>query len=402
MTTADLNSSSAETPRRRAEIAWLFSPAVDLAAFLGSAVAALALLAVGASIGVLNSDSPEWTWITAILLIDVAHVYATGFRVYANREDFQDRKWLFLLTPVLAFLIGWAIYSEGSGGPMRFWRILAYMAVFHFVRQQYGWVALYRSKAGEQSPTGRWIDTAAIYLATIYPLVWWHSHLPRNFWWFLNEDFAKAPEVAARILEPFYWTALAFYFGRSLMRGLKQNEWNPGKDIVVATTAVCWHIGIITFNSDFAFTVTNVIIHGVPYFVLVYWYRYRPERARPPLVVRPSGGEPVSGGLEKHARTPPEGVTPNENSRPKTLRRVAFFLGTLWLLAFVEELLWDRGVWHERSWLFGSAWRQSEQLQSVLVPLLAVPQITHYILDGFIWKRRSNPRFRETVESTPT
>ena len=127
MTTADLNSSSAETPRRRAEIAWLFSPAVDLAAFLGSAVAALALLAVGASIGVLNSDSPEWTWITAILLIDVAHVYATGFRVYANREDFQDRKWLFLLTPVLAFLIGWAIYSKGSGGPMRFWRILAYM-----------------------------------------------------------------------------------------------------------------------------------------------------------------------------------------------------------------------------------------------------------------------------------
>ena len=270
MTTADLNSSVAETPQKRTKVAWLFSPAVDLAAFLGSAVIALALLSLGAGLGVVNSDSPEWVWITAILLIDVAHVYATGFRVYANREDFQDRKWLFLLTPVLAFLIGWAVYSEGTGGPMRFWRILAYMAVFHFVRQQYGWVALYRSKAGEQSPAGRWIDTAAIYLATVYPLVWWHSHLPRNFWWFLNEDFAKAPEVTAQILEPFYWTALALYFGRSLVRGLKQNEWNPGKDIVVGTTAVCWHIGIITFNSDFAFTVTNVIIHGVPYFVLVY------------------------------------------------------------------------------------------------------------------------------------
>lgn len=378
MTTADLNSASGETSRSRAKVAWLFSPAVDLAAFLGSAVVALALLAVGASLGVLNSDSPEWTWITAILLIDVAHVYATGFRVYANREDFQARKWLFLLTPVLAFLIGWAIYSEGTGGPMRFWRILAYMAVFHFVRQQYGWVALYRSKAGEQSQAGRWIDTAAIYLATVYPLVWWHSHLPRNFWWFLNEDFAKAPEAAARILEPFYWTVLALYFGRSLVRGLKQNEWNPGKDIVVATTAACWHIGIITFNSDFAFTVTNVIIHGVPYFVLVYWYRYRPGQDA-------SSEENGSG-----------------SRRSRTLGRVAFFLGTLWLLAFVEELLWDRGVWHERSWLFGSAWHQSGQLQSVLVPLLAVPQITHYILDGFIWKRRSNPRFRETVESTPT
>ena len=27
----------------------------------------------------------------------------------------------------------------------------------------------------------------------------------------------------------------------------------------------------------------------------------------------------------------------------------------------------------------------------VLVPLLALPQITHYVLDGFIWRRKSNP-----------
>lgn len=392
MTTADFPPATTSRPR----FVWLFSPAVDLAAFLGSAVLALLLLVLGASLGVLHSDSPEWTWVTAVLLIDVAHVYATGFRVYAHREDFQSRRWLFLLTPLLAFLIGWAVYSEGSDGPMRFWRILAYLAVFHFVRQQYGWVALYRTRAGENSLAGRWIDTAAIYLATVYPLVWWHSHLPRNFWWFLNEDFAKIPESVATILEPVYWAALLLYFGRSLLRGFRRGEWNPGKDIVVATTALCWHIGIITFNSDYAFTVTNVVIHGVPYFVLVYWYRFRPqydaaEQAR----VSRSTAESESAGPGR-----------NGSGKSKTIQQVTFFLGTLWLLAFVEELLWDRGVWHERSWLFGSAWvadpQQSEQLQRILVPLLAVPQITHYILDGFIWKRRSNPRFRETVESTPT
>jgi hypothetical protein len=26
-----------------------------------------------------------------------------------------------------------------------------------------------------------------------------------------------------------------------------------------------------------------------------------------------------------------------------------------------------------------------------LVPLLALPQATHYVLDGFIWRRKSNP-----------
>ena len=53
---------------------------------------------------------------------------------------------------------------------------------------------------------------------------------------------------------------------------------NIGKDIVVATTAICWYVGIVVFNSDYAFTVTNVIIHGVPYFALIYVYaRFRRE-----------------------------------------------------------------------------------------------------------------------------
>jgi hypothetical protein len=37
-------------------------------------------------------------------------------------------------------------------------------------------------------------------------------------------------------------------------------------------------------------------------------------------------------------------------------------VGAVWLLAYVEELFWDRAIWQERSWLFGSpldggAWR---------------------------------------------
>jgi hypothetical protein len=48
---------------------------------------------------------------------------------------------LYSLVPLLGFAIGVALYSEGE---LVFWRALAYLAVFHFIRQQYGWVALYR------------------------------------------------------------------------------------------------------------------------------------------------------------------------------------------------------------------------------------------------------------------
>lgn len=339
---------------------FLFSPGVDLSVFLGSAVVALLLLWIGAQAGVLNGSSPEWVWVPAVLLIDVAHVWATGFRVYFDNEELKRKPWLYALVPVLGYAVGVVLYSESD---MLFWRVLAYLAVFHFVRQQYGWVALYRARRGENDRVGRWIDTAAIYLATIYPLVYWHSNLPRQFWWFLPNDFASLPGVITQIVQPFYWLALGLYAAHSLYRWIVKGEINPGKDIVVVTTAICWYVGIVAYNSDYAFTVTNVIIHGVPYFALVYWYA-RMRRTE----------------------------TASRSYRFLSHNLIVFLM-TLWILAYVEELFWHSGVWHDRAWLFGGTWN-AEGFKMLLVPLLALPQLTHYVLDGFIWRRKSNPSFR--------
>jgi hypothetical protein len=335
---------------------WLFSRGIDLAVFLGSAVVSLLLLAVGWQIGILNSDSPDWTWITAVLLIDVAHVWSTSFRVYFDTAEFKRRFWLYLLVPVFGYAVGVALYSEDE---LIFWKALAIVAVFHFVRQQYGWVALYRRKLGENA-TWTWVvDAAAVYLATVYPLAFWMTRLPREFNWFVLNDFFSLPLIVEQILFPIYVIALATYAAKSIYQYFTSGFLNIGKDIVVATTAVCWYVGIVYFNSDYAFTVTNVIIHGVPYFALIYVYaRMRRES---------------SGRVYK---------TLSSNW--------LIFLATLWALAYVEELFWNRGVWHERQWLFGGDLNWAN-LKMYLVPLLAVPQLTHYVLDGFIWRKKSNP-----------
>jgi hypothetical protein len=296
-------------------------------------------------------------WVPAVLMIDVAHVWATGFRVYLDPAELRRRPLLYMLVPLSGFVLGVALYSEGE---VVFWRVLAYLAVFHFVRQQYGWVALYRARLGERDRLGRWVDSATIYLATLYPLLYWHAHLPRQFWWFLRDDFTALPPILEQLTAPLYWFVLAVYAARVAYLW-RIGRPNPGKDIVVLSTVVCWYVGIIAMNSDYAFTVTNVIIHGVPYLVLVYWYRF----------VRRT---PAASGPAVRAS------------------RVVGFLATLWLIAYFEEMIWDRGVWHERSWLFGGPW-ESASLKGVLVPLLAVPQLTHYVLDGFIWRRKSNPDF---------
>ncbi|MCC9603688.1 hypothetical protein LOC67_24325 [Stieleria sp. JC731] len=353
---------------RVSRLPWLFGPWTDLLTFGGSFLLALLALGAGGMLGILHQDTPDWTWVIAILLIDVAHVYATGFRVYFDRSELSKRPWLYGLTPLLAFAVSWAIYSESS---TMFWRCLAYLAVFHFVRQQYGWVALYRRKASDFSSVGKWIDSSAIYLATIYPLVYWHCHLPRQFWWFQSGDFTALAFDWSAWLRPIYWTSLLLYAGRSIFRGWFQQKWNPGKDLVVITTAVCWYVGIISFNSDYAFTVTNVVIHGIPYLVLVYWFQQ-------------------SNGREE---------TSDHRVSPVALR-LSRFVGLVWILAYMEELIWDRGIWHERTWLFGTPWNL-DSLEPMLVPLLAVPQITHYVLDGFIWKRASHRSVERIGQSDP-
>lgn len=334
---------------------WLFSRNLDLSVFLGSAVVSLLLLAVGWRLGILNDESPDWTWITAVLLIDVAHVWSTTFRVYFDPAELKRRRPLYLLVPAGGYLLGVALYSEGE---LVFWKALALVAVFHFVRQQYGWVALYRRKLGETSRVTWWIDAAAVYLATVYPLIFWMTRLPRNFEWFVQNDFFALPTLVERVLFPVYIAALALYFGKSFYQYFTTGFLNIGKDIVVATTAVCWYAGIVFFNSDYAFTVTNVIIHGVPYFALIYVY----ARAR-------------------RAESGPVYRTLSHNW--------LIFLATLWALAYVEELFWHRGVWHDKSWMFGADWDWTNW-KVWFVPLLAVPQLTHYLLDGFIWRRHGN------------
>ena len=335
---------------------WLFSRNTDLAVFLGSAVLSLLLLAIGWQMGIVNSDSPEWTWVSAVLLIDVAHVWSTSFRVYFDKGEFKRRFWLYTLVPIFGYAFGVALYSEGE---LVFWKVLAAIAVFHFVRQQYGWVNLYRRKLGETERWTWWVDASAVYLASVYPLAYWMTQLPRNFEWFVQNDFIRLPTIVETVLFPIYLAALTVYAVKSVYQYVIVGFLNIGKDIVVATTAICWYVGIVYFNSDYAFTVTNILIHGVPYFALIYLYaRMKRETAGPVYRTLSSNW--------------------------------LVFLATLWALAYIEELLWHRGVWHEKQWLFGGDWNWGG-LKMWLVPLLALPQLTHYVLDGFIWRKSGNP-----------
>jgi hypothetical protein len=302
--------------------------------------------------------------VPAVILCDVAHVWSTVFRTYLDPLERRARPRLLAVVPLVGLVASVALMAFGE---LAFWRALAYLAIFHFVRQQYGWVALYRARAGETERVGRVIDTAAVYAATLWPLLYWHTHVPRRFSWFFPGDVVALPALVMPVATVAYVAALAAYAVRSFLMW-RLGAANPGKDVVVLTTAVAWYVGIVAFDSDYAFTVTNVFMHGIPYFALVYVHTRR------------------SSGTNAHAHASPH-ATPLAQ---RLTRNVPVYLAVLWLVAFGEELLWDRAVWHDRDWLFGEGWNIGA-LKLLVVPLLALPQLTHYVLDGFIWRRRSNP-----------
>ena len=341
---------------------WLVSARWDLAVFGGSALLAFALLLWGRLSGILHGAMPAWAWVATVVFVDVAHVWATAYRVYADPDELRRRTALYLGVPIAAYVGGVLLYSAGSGV---FWRVLAYVAVFHFVRQQYGWVALYRRRLGPGSRLDRVLDDAAIYAATLYPLLYWHAHLPREFEWFIAGDFLPGlPEGAADVLWPAHVGVTAAYGLRQLQLWLTGRPVSAGKNLVVASTWLTWYVGIVVFDSDYAFTVTNVLVHGIPYLGLVWIYGRR--------------------------RFADSAVPVSPLFRP---RAWPLYLAPLLVLAFCEEWAWDRLLWHERGMLFpGPTVALGSAALTLLVPLLALPQATHYLLDAWIWRvRPENP-----------
>ncbi len=337
---------------------WVYSQKFDMLAILGPPIFGTAIVAIWSRQLLSLSETPTWLWIVLVLGIDVAHVYSSLYRTYFDKEEFEKRKRLYIAAPLLSWSLGVAIFA--LFGPKIFWTCVAYFAIYHFVRQQYGFMMLYRR--GEPSRTWQYrVDQAAIYLATVYPLIYWHTY-PRNFQWFSDFEVIHIPVVWPEIMVRYLYILVLFaYLVKEIGAYLKTREFNLGKSLLLGVTALAWTTGIIIFNGDLTFTIINIVAHGIPYMALIWIYQYR-KRAQATTIK-------------------------NRFLRFFHWKYIPIYVGSLVLFSYLEEGVWDWFVWKEHSNLFGTF---KVDLSSValmfLVPLLTMPQVTHYVLDAFIWR----------------
>jgi hypothetical protein len=217
------------------------------------------------------------------------------------------------------------------------------------------------------------IDSVTVYAATILPILFWHFSDNRNFTWFLKGDFYIPGTVPLlpQLTVILFWLVMSAYVLSEIDVILKTKEINLQKNGIVTGTALSWYIGIIYFNSDLVFTFLNILCHGIPYMTLVWIH-----------------------GKKSHNKQHASGFLKIIYGRFSLL----FFLLPLILLAYVEEGFWDLLVWNEHGSIFfrfKDINPLSKQILNILVPLLALPQLFHYVIDGFIWKIR-NDKFEWT------
>lgn len=347
---------------------WLHSPLIDGVFILSPPFIALLLVICFPAQFQSATAIPVYYWLFLVVFIDVAHVYSTLYRTYFNTRAYKKDAFL-TIVPIACYIVGVLLHSYDG---MLFWRILAYLAVYHFIRQQYGFMRLY----SRQECSGLWqrlIDKLAVYAATIYPLFYWHFAGNRNFSWFVENDILSYHSpLLLTIGLIVYLLIIAVYVVKEGLYIIRTKDVNWPRNLLIGGTFFSWYFGIVYFNGDLAFTTLNVISHGIPYMALIWIFEKKRHQKN-------TGKESL---ILKYTFSPYGGVL--------------IFVLLLAFLAYLEEGLWDGMVWKEHGNVFGmfSLLPQisNQQALSLLVPLLALPQSTHYVLDGFIWKIKQSPK----------
>jgi len=348
---------------------WLISKEIDLL-FIFLPIWVVLVYCFSLPLEVISYKLPITMWVIFILGIDVAHVWSTIFRTYLDTDERKHSKKLLWFAPLFAIVTATTLSFLSE---YVFWSVLAYFALFHFIKQQYGIFSMYKRKTHFDDKKlvikSKWI----LLLGVLYPVIFWHLSGNRTFYWFEGGNFMCLPaqsnlELVLHVCSILF---VLFHFIWLTELLIKVKKIPYGLVLWVLTSSLVWFLGIVWFNSDVVFSLTNVVAHGVPYMVLVFFYVEKKKTLLNSTTFRLS---------------------------IRTMKNIVLMLVVILCLALVEEYLWDWLINNDKRSFFTAYFGLPTKFELpiyaryLIIGVLSIPQITHYILDGYIWKGgKKNP-----------
>mmetsp|Transcript_4727 Transcript_4727/g.8539 ORF Transcript_4727/g.8539 Transcript_4727/m.8539 type:complete len:376 (-) Transcript_4727:95-1222(-) len=308
---------------------------------------------------------PLAAYLVLVVFTDVGHVWTTIFRTYMDSDERSRRPLLYWLSPPVIFLLSFALHYLS---PIGFWTVLGYCAIYHFMKQFYGWMAIYKGRCME-----RWdwaLDKWVIYGGALLPCAYWHADPERSMDWFHMDGplVVPLPQWTQPLLVVTWVAVLAAYFARQGQLAYR-GQFNAGKSLLVLYCYVTWAAGVLIPHKMIALCFLN-LIHAFPSYLIIFF-----------------------ACQNKYAPLKPVSCTDRLTKWFCTASNWPWYIGFFCLIAFVEELLWDCLVWHEYTAQYLDLMELDLQLPelghvalSAVSAALTLPQAVHYWLDTHIWK----------------
>lgn len=313
---------------------------------------------------------PLWLFIF-IVIFDVAHVWATLYMVYFNKKALEKHKKLYILTPIIVFIITFFIINYDRSWFLLFY-IIWFLAVYHFIKQQIWFILIYAQKEENTNKIDKIMDKTIWWSITWIPILYWFCNLEtRNYIWFMPWEFFKIDiEFFPIIWIIFVWIIFVYVIYETI-RIFIWKKVNYIKYLYIFVTFFIWFNWIVWNNSLIIFAFWNVFLHWLNYL----WLSYHST-----LNKMASWEYKANKIIEKFIK-----------------KWFVWFFIILFVIAIVEEYLWDQFFRFEVSELWWNTFYDLAQntniyIFSIIISILTIPQITHYFLDWYIWKKDFNPK----------
>ncbi len=269
---------------------WIISRREDLVWFQGSVLAGVALLLFFLFAPRLDDANygPGHLAVFGLLLwgvlFDGTHVWGTYARSYLAADDAARAalpgRWswgLLLLGPALALLDA-ALCAPGpsqlgsAGWLFRFYLVAAYLwAYWHLVRQHYGFLVLYRRRAGENDAHGASLDSTILWIGTLYPFLrftlidaYKGSGLPQ----LLPEESLPSLRLMLDVT-----TGLVAVVLLVLLFSGRFEPFRPGPKHLLLLVVIGFHLAVFALLDNLlTITATLTIFHNLQYHRIVWQY----------------------------------------------------------------------------------------------------------------------------------